>query len=331
MSNSPVKIGVIGTGHLGKHHARILAEMTGTELIGVVDINEQTGREIASKFSVPYFSDYRALEGKVDAVTVVVPTVIHHEVASYFLQRNVHTFIEKPITKTLEEANNLVKIAGEKQLTLQVGHVERFNAAILKLQSLTEAPRFIECQRMGPFSRRVMDVGVVQDLMIHDIDIVLSLVRSPTARIDAVGIPVLTDNEDIANAHIVFENGCIANLTASRISDEVIRKLRIFEMDKYCSLDYANQAITLRRKSILEEKIIKEELEVHKVEPLKLELEHFVRCIREHKKPLVTIEDGKNALEVALEILSQIESGVARAQSREGKELFSNDSPQNRW
>lgn len=308
-NEQPVRVAVIGIGHLGRHHARILAEMPNTELVAVVDINEKVGREIAEKFAVPYYSDFRQLEGKVTAVTVVVPTTLHHEVARFFLQRNVHTFIEKPITKTLEEANDLVRLAGEKQLTLQVGHVERFNAAIIKLQSLTESPRFIECQRMGPFSKRVHDVGVVQDLMIHDIDIVLSLVRSPIMRIDAVGIPVLTDNEDIANAHILFANGCIANLTASRISDEVIRKLRIFEMDKYVSLDYANQAITLRRKSQVEEKIIKEELEVHKVEPLRLELEHFIRCVEEHKKPLVTIEDGKNALEVALEILSQIEAG----------------------
>lgn len=312
-SEQNIRVGVIGTGHLGRHHARILAEMADAHLVGVVDTNEKAGREIAEKFSVPYFSDYRDLEGKVEAVTVVVPTTIHHQVARFFLERNVHTFIEKPITKTLEEANDLVRLAGEKQLTLQVGHVERFNAAIIKLQSLTESPRFIECQRMGPFSTRVRDVGVVQDLMIHDIDIVLSLVHSPIVRIDAVGIPVLTDNEDIANAHILFANGCIANLTASRISDEVIRKLRIFEMDKYVSLDYANQAITLRRKSQVEEKIIKEELEVHKVEPLRLELEHFIRCVWDHKKPLVTIEDGKNALEVALEILAQIEAGKVKA------------------
>lgn len=312
MNDNPIRVGVIGVGHLGKHHARILAELSGVQLVSVVDKNEAAASEIAGKFSVPFFTDFRQLEGKVDAVTVVVPTSIHHEVAKFFLERNVHTFIEKPITKTLDEANNLVKLAGEKQLTLQVGHVERFNAAILKLQSLTETPRFIECQRMGPFSKRVQDVGVVQDLMIHDIDIVLSIVRSPIKRIDAVGIPVLSDNEDIANAHIVFDNGCIANLTASRVTDEVIRKLRVFEMDKYCSLDYANQAITLRRKSNLEEKIIKEELEVHKVEPLRLELEHFIRCIREHKKPLVTIEDGKNALEVALEILAQIESSMIK-------------------
>lgn len=312
MNDNPIRVGVIGVGHLGKHHARILAELSGVQLVSVVDKNEAAASEIAGKFRVPFFTDFRQLEGKVDAVTVVVPTSIHHEVAKFFLERNVHTFIEKPITKTLDEANNLVKLAGEKQLTLQVGHVERFNAAILKLQSLTETPRFIECQRMGPFSKRVQDVGVVQDLMIHDIDIVLSIVRSPIKRIDAVGIPVLSDNEDIANAHIVFENGCIANLTASRVTDEVIRKLRVFEMDKYCSLDYANQAITLRRKSNLEEKIIKEELEVHKVEPLRLELEHFIRCIREHKKPLVTIEDGKNALEVALEILAQIESSMIK-------------------
>jgi len=309
MSTQEVKIGVIGVGHLGQHHARLLTEIEGAKLVGICDVNE-AGRELAEKYSVPFYNNYRELEGKVDAVTVVVPTVLHHEIARFFLERNVHTFIEKPCTKTLDEANDLVSLAGKKQLTLQVGHVERFNAAILKLQSLCESPRFIECQRMGPFSPRIQDVGVVQDLMIHDIDIVLSLVRSPIKHIDAVGIPVLTDNEDIANAHIVFENGCIANLTASRISEERIRKLRIFELDKYCSLDYANQAITLRRKSNLEEKIIREELEVHKAEPLRLELGHFITCIKERKKPLVTIEDGKNALEVAVEILEQVKHNL---------------------
>lgn len=309
MEHRDVRVGVIGTGHLGKHHARILASMGNAQLVGVVDAKEPVAREIGETYKVPHFTDYQALEGKVDAVTVVVPTFLHHEVARFFLERNVHTFIEKPITKTLDEATDLLQVANSKQLTLQVGHVERFNAAMLKLQSLTEEPRFIECQRMGPFSNRIQDVGVVQDLMIHDIDIVLSLVHSPILRIDAVGIPVLSHDEDIANAHIVFDNGCIANLTASRVSDEKIRKLRIFEMDKYCSLDYANQAITVRRKSNLEAKIIKEELEIHKVEPLRLELEHFIHCIREQKKPLVTIEDGKNALEVALEILAQIKAG----------------------
>jgi predicted dehydrogenase len=309
MNNQDVKIGVIGVGHLGQHHARLLAEIEGAQLVGICDVNESS-RELAEKYSVPFYQDYRELEGKVDAVTVVVPTFLHHEVARFFLERNVHTFIEKPCTKTLDEANDLVSLAGKKQLTLQVGHVERFNAAILKLQSLCDSPRFIECQRMGPFSPRIQDVGVVQDLMIHDIDIVLSLVRSPIKHIDAVGIAVLTDNEDIANAHIVFENGCIANLTASRISEERIRKLRIFELDKYCSLDYANQAITLRRKSNLEEKIIREELEVHKAEPLRLELGHFITCIKERKKPLVTIEDGKNALEVAVEILEQVKHNL---------------------
>jgi len=309
MNTQEVKIGVIGVGHLGQHHARLLTEIEGARLVGICDVSE-AGRELAEKYSVPFFNDYRELAGKVDAVTVVVPTVLHHEIARFFLERNVHTFIEKPCTKTLDEANDLVSLAGKKQLTLQVGHVERFNAAILKLQSLCESPRFIECQRMGPFSPRIQDVGVVQDLMIHDIDIVLSLVRSPIKHIDAVGIAVLTDNEDIANAHIVFENGCIANLTASRISEERIRKLRIFELDKYCSLDYANQAITMRRKSNLEEKIIREELEVHKAEPLRLELEHFITCIKERKKPLVTIEDGKNALEVAVEILEQVKHNL---------------------
>lgn len=312
MSNSGIKIGVIGIGHLGQHHARILSELDGVELIGVADVNEAAGKEIAAKYNVQYYKDYKELEGKANAVSIVVPTFLHHEVARFFLERNVHTFIEKPITKTLEEANDLVALAGQKQLTLQIGHIERFNSAMLKLQSLCEQPRFIECQRMGPFSPRIQDVGVVLDLMIHDIDIVLSLVHSPIKRLDAVGIPVLSENEDIANTHIVFENGCIANLTASRISDEKIRKLRIFELDKYLSLDYANQAITMRRKSSLEEKIIKEELDINKAEPLKLELAHFINCVIERKKPLVTIEDGKNALEVALEIVEQVRLNIQK-------------------
>ena len=305
MENKKVNIGVIGAGHLGQHHVRLLSEIEGANLVGLSDVNESVGSEMAAKYGIKYFKDFKELLPHVEAVSVVVPTFLHHDVAKFFLERNVHTFVEKPITKTLEEANDLVAIAGQKQLTLQVGHVERFNAAMMKLQTLVEAPRFIECQRMGPFSPRIQDVGVVLDLMIHDIDIVLSLVKSPIKQIDAVGLPVLTNNEDIANAHILFENGCIANLTASRISEEKVRKLRVFELDKYCSLDYAEQAITMRKKTD-EKKIVGEELEVHKAEPLRLELSHFIECVKEHKKPLVTIEDGKNALEVALEILAKI-------------------------
>jgi predicted dehydrogenase len=305
MQNRRIKIGVVGAGHLGQHHVRILSEIENAELMAVSDTNEAVGQAFSERFNIKYFKDYREMAGHVDAVSIVVPTFLHYDVARFFLERNIHTFIEKPITKTLEEANALVSLASEKQLTLQVGHVERFNAAIMKLETLCETPRFIECQRMGPFSPRVQDVGVVLDLMIHDIDIVLSLVKSPIKQIDAVGIPVLTNNEDIANAHILFENGCVANLTASRISEERVRKLRVFELDKYCSLDYAEQAITMRRKTA-EEKISCEELQVQKVEPLRHELKHFINCIIEKKKPLVTIEDGKNALEVALEILEQV-------------------------
>ena len=177
MKHRVVRVAVVGTGHLGRHHARILAGVENAKLVGIVDSQETVAKEVADVYKVPYFTNYQALEGLVDAVTVVVPTFLHHEVARFFLERNVHTFIEKPITKTLEEATDLLQVANQKLLTLQVGHVERFNAAMLKLQSLTEEPRFIECQRMGPFSNRVQDVGVVQDLMIHDIDIVLSLVH----------------------------------------------------------------------------------------------------------------------------------------------------------
>ena len=308
--NKPVDIGVIGVGHLGQHHARILNEIEGANLIGISDVNEEVGKAAAEKYGIKYFRDFRDLAKQVGAVTVVVPTFLHHDVAKYFLENNIHTFIEKPITKTLQDANDLVAIAGEKQLTLQVGHVERFNAAIVKLQSLIENPRFIECQRLCPFSNRIQDVGVVLDMMIHDIDIVLSLVKSPIKSIDAVGIPVLTNNEDIANAHIVFENGCIANLTASRISEDKVRKLRIFEMDKYCSLDYAEQTITMAHKSNEEHKIVCEDLDVQKADPLRKELEHFINCIQEKKKPLVSIEDGKNALEVALEILTKCKNSI---------------------
>ncbi|HNV72304.1 MAG TPA: Gfo/Idh/MocA family oxidoreductase [Candidatus Ozemobacteraceae bacterium] len=311
MEQSPIRIGVIGIGHLGRHHARILNELPGAKLVGVVDTNEKIAQETGEKYGVPWYTDYRKLENQVDAISIVVPTTVHYEVAKFFLDRGVHSFVEKPITKTLDEANDLLLISNRKQLVLQVGHVERFNAAIIKLQSLTDQPRFIECQRMGPFPKRASDVSVVLDLMIHDIDIVLSLVKSKIERIDAVGIPVLTENEDIANAHICFANGCIANLTASRVSEEVIRKLRIFEMDKYLSLDYANQAITLRRK-MDQEQIATEELEVHKAEPLRLELAHFIQCVCERRKPLVSIEDGKNALEVALEILSKIKAATPR-------------------
>ena len=307
--NKPVKIGVVGVGHLGQHHARILNEIEGAELIGISDVNEEAGKSAAEKYAVKYFKDFHELVKEVDAVTVVVPTFLHYEVAKYFLQNNIHTFIEKPITKTLEDANDLVAIAGEKQLTLQVGHVERFNAAMVKLQSMVENPRFIECQRLCAFSNRIQDVGVVLDLMIHDIDIVLSLVKSPIKSIVATGIPVLTSHEDIANAHILFENGCIANLTASRISEDKVRKLRVFELDKYISLDHAEQTITVAHKSSEEQKIVCEALDIQKAEPLRKELEHFINCIQEKKKPLVTYKDGKNALEVALEILSQCNKG----------------------
>lgn len=308
--NKAVDIGVIGVGHLGQHHARILHELEGANLVGISDVNEEAGKAIAEKYGVKYFKDFRDLAKEVEAVTVVVPTFLHHDVAKYFLEHNIHTFIEKPITKTLEEANDLVAVAGEKKLTLQVGHVERFNAAIVRLRSLVDDPRFIECQRLCQFSNRIQDVGVVLDLMIHDIDIVLSLVKSPIKRVDAVGIPVLSNNEDIANAHILFENGCIANLTASRISEDRVRKLRVFETDKYCSLDYAEQTITMAHKSSQEQKIICEALDVEKAEPLRKELEHFISCVQEKKKTLVTYKDGKNALEVALEILAQCKNSL---------------------
>jgi len=304
LSMDKLKIGVVGVGHLGSIHAKIYKEIPGCSLVGISDTNKARLNEISQSLNVTGYADYRELFAKVDAVSVAVPTKLHYAVASDFLKHNIHTLVEKPFTPILEEADNLIKIAKDNNLILQVGHIERFNSAFSATQKLIKNPKFIECHRLSPFPNRSLDVGAVLDIMIHDIDIILGLVASPVERIDSVGINVLTSFEDIANARITFQNGCVANLTASRISDETMRKIRIFQENTYISLDYKDAEAWVYRKGLL--KISKENLPIEKEQPLQKELQAFVDCVAKHEIPLVSGEVARSALKVALEIQNQI-------------------------
>lgn len=299
-----LKVAVIGAGHLGSHHARIYSQLKDVELIGVCDIDSRRARKVARLARTKYFTNYNDLIGEVDGVSIVVPTKLHHQVAKDFLSNNVNCLVEKPMTTTVEEADELLKVAESRSLILQVGHVERFNAAVRAIEEMAKFPRFIECHRLGPFTKRVSDVGVVLDLMIHDIDIILGLVKSPIERIDAVGVNVLTPHEDIANARIIFQNKAVADLTASRLTPEAQRKIRIFVEDAYISLDYVKQVASIYRKE--GSRIVHRIINIKKEEPLKKELEAFIDCVRRKEKPLVSGVEGRNALAVALDIVEKI-------------------------
>jgi len=259
---------------------------------------------LGRQYHVPIVADYHDINGPIDAVSICTPTITHAEIASHFLNNGIHTFVEKPITFSLEEADTLIKIAAQKNLKLQVGHVERFNSAFTTIEPIAQNPLFIECHRLNLFPNRSLDIGVVMDLMIHDIDIILGLVKSPIKDIQAVGINVLTDKEDIANIRLTFANGCVCNVTASRISPEVTRKIRIFTKNAYISLDYVKQEANIYSKD--ERGIHKKNIPIEKEEPLKKELEHFLDCVREDQRPKVSGVEGREALKVALEITQKI-------------------------
>jgi len=304
-----LKVGVIGVGHLGQHHARIYAQMLGVELVGVVDINERRAKEVGQKLKVPYYTEASALYGKVKAVSIAVPTISHYGLARGFLERKVDVLVEKPIASNPKEAEVLLQTASLNQCVLQVGHVERFNNGFKVLQSLVKDPKFIECHRLGSFVERGTDVDVILDLMIHDIDIVLSLERSPLKDLSAVGIPVLSQHIDIANARLQFESGCVANITASRVSMEKMRRIRIFQEDAYLALNYATQEISSYKREKSERLspyglpyIGKEEIRVEKGEPLRNELESFIDCVRHRGTPLISGEEGRKALILACQI-----------------------------
>ena len=299
-----IRIGVIGVGHLGSVHAKIYSTLDGVVLKGVCDCDKKRAEDVARLCSTKYYSDYKDLLNEVDAVSVVVPTQFHHKIAKDFLTHGIDVLVEKPITRTLNEADELLEIARKKKAILQVGHVERFNAAIKALKRISKGPRFIEALRLSPFPNRGTDVGVVLELMIHDIDIVLDLVRSRIKRLDAIGMKVLSNHEDITNARITFENGTVCNLTASRVSQDTVRKLRVFQEDAYVSVDYVRQSATLCRK--LKNRIVREEINIERDEPLKSELKSFIECVRKDTQPVVSGKDGREALRVGLEILNKI-------------------------
>jgi len=299
-----LKMAVLGVGHLGKEHARILSNLPQVELVGLVDIDISRAREIGEKYRVKGYDNVDKIIDRIDAATVVVPTDKHYELAAGLLESGKSVLVEKPITTNVEQAAELVRLAGKKGMLLQVGHVERFNPIVQDLARLVQQPRFIEIHRLSPFTPRGTEVGVVLDLMIHDIDIVLAIVKDSIKKIDAIGVNVLTSFEDIANARITFQNGCVANLTASRVSPERMRKIRIFEPSVYTSVDYYQQEGVCFYKH--GNKILKRIMEVGKDEPLKLELQDFIRSVLEGTPPQVSGEDAAAALEAAEKIRAEI-------------------------
>jgi len=321
-----VKIGVVGAGGLGRHHIGILRDVPGAELVGFYDVNDERARQVSSELGVRALSTLEALVDAADALTIVVPTPSHFDVAKKALERGRHLLIEKPITATLAEADELLAIANRTGAIVQTGHVERFNRAIRAALPYVEEPRFIESDRLAPFNPRGADVAVVLDLMIHDIDLVRTLVGARATSIHAVGIPILTPNIDIANARLTFASGAVANITASRVSRERMRKVRIFQHSGYLSLDLAagnGEFYRLRRDLNLaalaqgalgvDDFVERIPLEAPEGEPLRLEFESFIRAVQGEADVPVTGEDGREALAVALEIVAEIERSVQAA------------------
>ena len=307
-----LRVGVVGAGHLGRHHVRILAALPGVALTGIADVNEARAREFAAAHGTTPVTDWRHLIGQVDAVTIATPTESHAEIAAAFIAAGVHVLVEKPLTRTVAEADALLAAAQARGVTLAVGHTERFNPAVQAVRPLLTRPRFIEVHRLGTFPERSLDIDVVFDLMIHDLDLVLSLVGSTVTSIDAVGVPVLTPRVDIANVRLHFENGCTVNLTASRISRDRVRKIRFFQPHMYVSVDYAAQeaeVYQLVKGDGPRPAIQGGKAEVAKEEPLKLELADFVGAVREGRAPGVTGEQGRAALALAAAIVERMDHG----------------------
>ena len=305
-----MRVGVVGVGHLGQHHARVYTELLDARLVGVADSDLDRAKTIGDHLGVAAYGSIDELINyqRPEALSIVVPTSQHFEIAKKAMQAGIHVLIEKPVTTRPDEAEELLKLADKQGLVLQVGHIERFNSAIRYISQTHHEPIYLESKRMGPFSPRINDVGVVLDLMIHDIDIILSLVNSPIAKISAAGACVYTEHEDIADAQIKFENGVIAHILVSRVAEKNLRQLDIMERQRHITVNYETQSVQVSRcvtsndgrAEILETPIFP------KSEPLKLELAHFVSCVKDKRQPLVGIKDGKRALEIAVEVLRQI-------------------------
>ena len=310
-SNQRIPTAVIGVGYLGKFHAQKYDMLAHSELVAVVDTNEENGRAIAKKYHVNWFRDYQSVIGKVEAVSIATPTTRHYDIARDMLQAGIHVLVEKPVTTRLEQADDLIALAEKKQLVLQVGHVERFNEVVLALDTLLKKPLFIEAHRLAPFKPRAIDVNVVLDLMTHDIDIILSIVPSKVLSVSASGTSVLSDSPDICNVRLQFEDGCVANVTASRISFKSERKMRIFQEKSYLSLDF--QASLLKSYGLGQGEMFPgiPNIECHEqsfsnADALKAEIEDFLRCIRHGSRPRVSGEDGRRTLALAMEITDMI-------------------------
>jgi predicted dehydrogenase len=337
---SKIKVAVLGTGSLGQHYARIYSELEKVgqvEFTGIFDTNSDAAKKIAAKHNARIFNSITEAAAASDALNIVTPTTTHFDIAKQLLTQGKHVLVEKPMTDNSEQAAELIQIAQQKNCVLQVGHVERFNPVFTFLQTVATEPKFIECHRLSPFPARSTDIGVVLDLMIHDLDVILAFVKSPVTSVDGVGIPVLSKSEDIANVRLRFANGCVANLTASRVSPERMRKIRVFSGPTnpcYISLDYRMQEGFIYRvarddekeSSLLKKvltaklgldstivsqfagkKIVREPVPIAKDEPLKLELQHFVECVRAQQTPMVSGESAKRALDLAFEITRQIQ------------------------
>jgi predicted dehydrogenase len=316
-----IRAAVIGVGYLGRFHAQKYAQAAGCELLAVVDQRQDVREQIGAELKARALGEYRELLGAVDAVSVVTPTPAHFDIARDFLEHGAHVLVEKPITETASQARELIALAAGAGRILQVGHLERFNAAIIAAMPYLTAPRFVECHRLAPYRERGTDVNVVLDLMIHDIDIVQTIVGAPISTIDAIGTPVFSDEIDIANARIRFANGCVANATASRVSLKTERKLRIFEDDAYLSLDLQQKIVTHIRKRAPgatpgELPVSIEEQSLEQGDALKAEIDSFLDCIRSRRPPVVSGEAGLTALETAMRITAQVNESLADRKAR---------------
>jgi predicted dehydrogenase len=297
---NPLRIGIVGVGSIGRNHARIYSELSGAQFSAIFDTNRATANEVAEQYRVQAAGSLEEFTDLVDVATVATPTSSHYEIGKHLISHGKSVLIEKPITEKPDQAEELVRLAKQQSVVLQVGHVERFNPVLGALEQRLATPRFIEAHRLSPYPFRSLEIGAVLDLMIHDLEVILHLVRSPVKSIDAVGVAVLSQGEDIANARIRFENGCVANVTASRISPERMRKIRVFYEDAYLSLDYQNQSGEIYR--LVDGGIAREAVEVEKDEPLKRELSSFVECSRQGIQPVVSGSQAAAALGLAIQI-----------------------------
>jgi len=312
-----LRVAVVGAGAIGEHRVRLCRAAPGVELAGVVDSQPDRAREVAGRYNAPVWSEADLAREPFDAAVVSVPTQAHAAVAAPLLERGAAVLVEKPIASSLEEADRLIALAARRGALLQIGHTERFNPALAALRQVCRAPRFIEAHRLSSFQERSLDIDVILDLMIHDVDVALQLVPAEVERVDAVGVSALSSRLDIANARLAFSNGAAANLTASRVSVGKVRKLRVFESDRYLSLDYVQQEVLeyslSRAPGEKRPQIVSRALAVQRAEPLALELEAFFSCTRTGGRPAVDGSQGRRALEVSLEVARRIDEGMRRA------------------